>query len=217
VKATIKTDDGKLAVEATERLRTGRELLARGSCVRARNNFLRAIRLQPDSVQLHLALGQSFFFQRKPDLAKAIQAFRRAIELCPDWAEAYCWLGFAQQKNGKLRPAVVSFRRAIRLNPDDTRSWISLGVCLTRLRNYKEAITALRKGIALKPHYAAPSAHLFLADALRRHGKLSAARKEWQLIQTMPSGYPDYDHPAREAREMLTNYGGTARRERDAT
>lgn len=137
----------------------------------------------------------------------AIRAFRRVVELSPDWGEGHNWLGTAQEQQGELREALASLERAISLAPEDTRPRIALGVCLTRLKDYTAAITHLRHAIALKPHYAEASAHLFLADALRQSGQIDAAREEWRLILNMPSEYSDYEHPAKEARELLKKYG----------
>jgi superkiller protein 3 len=192
-------------LEAKEHLALGRELLAGGSCARARKHFRKAIQLCPHDPQLHLALGQSFFFQKKPDLAEA--AFHRVVDLSPDWGEGHQWLGTAQEKQGKLPEAVAAFKRAIILAPDDTRPRITLGVCLTRLKEFDAAIMHLRQGIAMKPHYAEASAHLFLADALRQSGQIDAAREEWRLILDMPSEYPDYENPHKEARQLLKKYG----------
>jgi tetratricopeptide (TPR) repeat protein len=195
------------SIEAKEQLALGRQLLASGSCARARKHFLKAIQMCPEDAQLYLALGQSFFFQKKPDLAEAIRAFHRVVDLSPDWGEGHNWLGTAQEKQGKLSEAVASLERAISLAPEDTRPRIMLGVCLTRLKDYAAAITHLRQGIALKPHYAEASAHLFLADALRQSGQIDAAREEWRLIFDMPSEYPDYENPRKEARRLLKKYG----------
>jgi Flp pilus assembly protein TadD len=208
MKEMTNTDIAQPEMKAKEQLDLGRQLLASGSCARARKHFRKAIQICPDDAQLYLVLGQSFFFQKKPNLEEAIRAFRRVVDLSPDWGEGHNWLGTAQDQEGKLQEAVDSFERAISLAPDDTRPRISLGVCLTRLKNYAAAITHLRQGIALKPNYAEASAHLFLADALRQSGQIDAAREEWRQILNMPSEYPDYEHPAKEARQLLKKYGG---------
>jgi len=196
------------AVVAKEQLELGRQLLERGSCTRARRHFLKAIQICPDDAQLHLVLGQSFVFQKKPRLAEAVRAFRRAVDLGPNWGEAHYWLGSAQEQQGRLREAVASLEQAISLAPVDARPRIALGVCLTKLKDYTTAVGHLRQGIALKPHYAEASARLFLADALRQSGQIDAARAEWRLILDMPSKYPDYDDPLKEARQLLKKYDG---------
>ncbi len=199
------------AAEAKKQLALGWQLHISGSYARARQYFLKAIQICPDDAQLHLLLGQSFFFQRRPNPAEAVRAFRRVVDLSPDWGEGHYWLGTVQEKRGQLREAVASFERAISLAPDDARPRIMLGVCLTRLKDYTTAIIHLRQGIALKPHYGEASAHLLLADALRQNRQIDAAREEWRRVLEMPSGYPDYEHPHKEARGLLKKYGRQAR------
>ena len=192
-----------------EQLELGRLLLARGSYVRARQHILKAIQICPNDPQLNLVLGQSFFFQKsKKQLADAVRAFRRVVDLSPNWGEPYYWLGAAQQQQGHLREAIASLEQAISLAPADVRARITLGVCLTKLKNYTTAVGHLRHAIALKPHYAEASARLFLADALRQSGQIDAARKEWRLILGMPSEYPDYGGARKKARQSLKKYGG---------
>jgi tetratricopeptide (TPR) repeat protein len=201
------TDIAPPAVEAKKQLELGWQLFISGSYARAREYFLKAIQICPDDAQLHLLLGQSFFFQRRPNLAEAVRGFRRVVDLRPDWGEGHYWLGTVQEKKGQLREAVASFERAIGVAPDDTRPRIMIGVCLTRLKDYTAAVTHLREGIALKPHYGEASAHLLLADALRRNGQVDAAREEWRLILQMPEEYPDHGNPHKEARQLLKKYG----------
>ncbi len=186
----------------------GRQLLASVSCAEAREQFQKALERSPNSAQIELAIGESYFFQEKPDLAKASETFCRVTVLRPDWAEGFNWLGAALQKQDRISEAAGYFERALALDPDDPRPRISLGVCLTQLNKYDAAINHLRAGIALKPHYAKASAHLFLAEALRLSGQIKAAREEWDLILTLPAEYPDEGGPHEEARNLLRKYGG---------
>ena len=161
----IMSDMTPVVAEAKEHHSKGFQLLAVGSYAKAREEFLKAIEKSPNWGSPHLGLGQTFFFAKKPNFKKAIQSFRRAIELSPDSVEGYHWLGATQEQNGELNHAVQSFQQAIRLAPSDTRPLISLGVCLTLLKQSTLAISHLRHAIELKPQYAEASAHLFLADA----------------------------------------------------
>ena len=199
---------GTLDVEAKKHYEAGCQLLLFGSHSEARDEFSKALQISPDVPQIYLQLGHSFFSQKKPDVVEAAAAFRRVVDLSPDWSEGYHWLGTAKWKLGQLQEAVGCFEKAVNLAPEDARPRIMLGVCLTKLKDYPAAIIHLRKGIALKPHYALASAHLFLADALRQNGQINEARKEWRLILEMPQEYPDDDHPQKEARQLLKKYGG---------
>jgi tetratricopeptide (TPR) repeat protein len=192
--------------EAQKQFDLGWQLFISNDYSDAREYFLKAIQRSPNSSQVYLGLGHSFFHQRQPDLAGATRAYRRVVDLSPDWSEGHYCLGTAQDKQGQLREAVDSFETATRLAPDDPRPRISLGVCLTRLKDYGAAITCLRNGIALKPQYGEASAHLFLAEVLSLDGQIEAACEEWRLILGMPSEYPDYKYPQKEASQMLKKY-----------
>ena len=195
-----------LASEAKKYKKAGYEFLAVGSYRKAREQFSKAIELCPDEASLHLGLGQTFFFQNKPNFERALEEFHRATAISPLLPEAHLWLGSAQEKSGQLNEAVSSFRTAIKLNPTDTRALISLGLCLTELEDYVAAVDSLRRAIKLKPHYGEASARLFLADALKKSGRIKEACKEWQEILKMPREYPDHDGPMKEAKELLGKY-----------
>lgn len=192
-----------LAAESEEHHRRGFQLLGEGLYIEAREQFLKAIEKNPDWASPRLGLGQTFFFQKEPDLKEAMKAFRSVVELKPEWVEGYNWLGSVQQKNGALEKAVKCYRRAIGIDPTDTRLLISLGVCLTQLNQFTEAIESLRRAIALKPAYAVASAHLFLADALVASGQIDAACKEWRLVLELPSVYPEHNSAREEAARFL--------------
>jgi len=199
-------ENNTIVGEAGEYQKRGFQLLTAGSYAKAREQFLKAIEVNPNWAPPHLGLGQTNLFEKKPDVTKAIESFRRVVDLSPEWVEGYHWLGVAQEKRGELDEAVVSFEHAIRLAPADVRPLISLGVCLTRLNRFSTAISHLRRAIDLKPHYGETSAHLFLADALIGNGQTEEACNEWKLVLEMPSEYPEYDSAKRQARQSLEQH-----------
>jgi tetratricopeptide (TPR) repeat protein len=89
--------------------------------------------------------GKSLFEQEKWREAEA--AFRRAIELKDDWADAHYELGRALDEQEKWREAEAAFRRAIELNGDPF-SYLYLGVVLKRQEKWCEAEDAYRKAVA---------------------------------------------------------------------
>ena len=62
-----------LFTEAKEHQTEGFQLLAAGSYTKAREQFLKTIEKNPNWASLYLGLGQTFFFEKKPDLTKAVQ------------------------------------------------------------------------------------------------------------------------------------------------
>ncbi len=73
-------------------------------------------------------LGIALAGQGKVD--EAVAAFREAIRLKPDYAEAHNNLGIALAGQGKVDEAVAEHREAIRLKPDYALAHTNLGIAL---------------------------------------------------------------------------------------
>ena len=86
--------------------------------------------------------------------SKAINFYRRAIQLKPDYLEAYNNLGVAYKETGDLTAAIESYQKAISLNPDQAAVHNNLGVALNKISRFKESIKAYNKALELKPDYA---------------------------------------------------------------
>ena len=59
---------------------------------------------------------------------KAISFYLKAIELKPDYAEAYYNLGLAYKNQGNLTKAIESYKKAIEVDPDHADAYINLGI-----------------------------------------------------------------------------------------
>ena len=64
----------------------------RESDAKAKEAALKALRLDPNLAEAHLALGKVLFFG-EIDLAGAMREYKRAIELKPNDADAHHWYG----------------------------------------------------------------------------------------------------------------------------
>ena len=56
--------------------------------------------------------------------------YRRALELKPDYADAYSNLGNALTDQGKLDEAVATYRKALELKPDNVKALNNRGLAL---------------------------------------------------------------------------------------
>ncbi len=130
----------------------------------------RAIRLVPDSAEMHYNLGNAF--QNMGRFVEAIASFRQAIRLKPDLAPAYNNLANALRVTEQLDEAIATFHQAIRLKPDLVEAYNNLGSALKHVGRLDEAIAAYREAIRLKPDYT--DAHGNLIYALQFHPECNA-------------------------------------------
>jgi protein O-GlcNAc transferase len=77
--------------------------------------------------------------------ADAAKAFRQALGIKPDWAEAHSLLGSALGQAGDLNEAEKELRQAVQLKPDYAEGWNYLGEFLKEHGKQKEAEDAFAK------------------------------------------------------------------------
>lgn len=83
--------------------------------------------------------------------ARAIADFERAIELKPDYADAWQQLAGAHRNRKEYGQAIAAAKEAIRLAPREWAGWAILGDCYIKTESYAEAIEALQQGEKVAP------------------------------------------------------------------
>ena len=106
-------------------------------------------------------------------LDEAIAAYRHAISIKPDYAQAHSNLGNALIELRRLDEAVTACRQAIILKPDFAEARFNLGNALAGQGKLDDAVAAYRQAIRVKPNLA--EAHVNLGNALKDQGKLDEA------------------------------------------
>jgi len=116
---------------------------------------------------------------------------RKAIELKPDFFQAYLNLGNILKNIGNLKQAEISYRKAIELKPDFAEAHLNLGNIFNELGNLRKAELFTRKAIELNPNFS--MAHSNLGSILKDIGKLQEAelstRKAIELNPDFPIAY----------------------------
>ncbi len=103
------------------------------------------------------------------DLGKLKEAelfTRKAIELNPDFSDAYSNLGIILRIVGKPKEAELFTRKAIELKPNFADAHYNLGIILKDLGKLKEAELFTRKAIKLNPDLV--DAYSFLGKLLQK-------------------------------------------------
>jgi adenylate cyclase len=143
--------------------------------VRARDLALTAIRLDDRDEFSHWALGNACTSLGESD--QAIAAYRRALELNPNFALAYGLLGTALAYAGEPEESIKATEVAIRSNPRDPSIFFRYsGLAMAHFiaGEFDEAVGWARKSIDRKREWH--RAHLLLIASLSCSGRLEEAR-----------------------------------------
>ncbi len=148
-----------------------------GQPERAAAYFERALRLNPEAVELHNNIGTAL--QDLGRLDEAIGCFRKALALRPDLVESLDNLAGALQPQGKLDEARACYERALALRPNRVESLIGLGVVLRAQGRLEEAVARYRRALALSPDHPDASSNLGVAlvDLGRREEAITHHKK----------------------------------------
>ena len=120
-------------------------------------------------------------------LDQAIYAYKKAISIKPDYADAYCNMSVALQNQGKPDEAIEACNKAISLKPDYVVAYSNMGNAFQNQGKLDEAIKAYNKAISLKSDY--PDAYYNLGIALQDQGKLDEAIEAYNTALLFK---PDY-------------------------
>jgi protein O-mannosyl-transferase len=114
---------------------------------------------------------------------QAMEHFRRAIELKPDYAEAHANLAAALVENSRCGEAIDQYEEAIRLKPDYSQAHNGLGLALAKTSHVKEAIEQYEVATQLTPNFADPHINLgaLLLAASDREGAIQHLQRAVQL------------------------------------
>jgi tetratricopeptide (TPR) repeat protein len=121
------------------------------------------------------------------DVPASLQHFQKAIDLYPNYAEAYQLMGVVNLETGKLADAELQLAKATEIEPKLTTAFFALGICRNQMAKYAEAETALARGLELDPNSA--DGHYHIAEAYWNLGRFDDsephARKSLQLKPDM--------------------------------
>jgi tetratricopeptide (TPR) repeat protein len=83
----------------------------------------------------------------RDDYARALQFFERAVELDPNYPEAWYQAGFCYGVLNRHQDALKASRQAARLRPDWAEAYVNIGASSYALGQYKDAVDAYRQAL----------------------------------------------------------------------
>jgi tetratricopeptide (TPR) repeat protein len=93
-------------------------------------------------------------YGNKAQYEDAILAYKKALEVKPDYVEAWNNLGVAYGKQGQYDDAISAYKKALEIKPDYAEAWNNLGVTYGKQDRNDDEITAYKKALEIKPDYA---------------------------------------------------------------
>ena len=142
----------------------------------------------PNSVVLYNISGASNAGLMQFDAA--IDSYKQALKIKPDYAEAYYNMGVALNDKGNPKAAIESYKQALKIKPDYAEAYNNIGNVLKDQGDLEAAIDSYKQAININPDYAEAYYNLSLLHLLR--GNLDEGFKyhEWRLKIKKPTAAP---------------------------
>jgi tetratricopeptide (TPR) repeat protein len=119
--------------------------------------------------------------------AEAIEAYQRAIEAVPDFADAHCNLGSVYFNRGRRSPARASFERVLEIDPNHLEANLNLATLEEEIGRDGVALRHYKIALATDPLYA--DAHVSVALLYEKLGLRGKAADHWRrYLQLDPAG-----------------------------
>ncbi len=158
-----------------------------GDTVGALDNFELAAQQGHDNAWLQCRIGRAYLRLRL--WRKAESAFRRALVLDTNNAEAHYGLSVALPRQGQLEEGVQSGLQAIALAHDFPLAHFQLGAVLSRMGWYERALQAFELCLAILPHFAI--AHRYVSQVAAKLGQTErSARHREMAKRVLAEGLP---------------------------
>ena len=120
------------------------------------------------------------------DANAAIRCFDKALNLNPNYVEAWVRKGVTLLNIGEDYDAQVCLNKAVKLSPKSFKARYNRGKCLLKLKYYDEAILDFQQAVSIKPKHAA--SHEYLAEGFRAIGEDELAQRHQDIADALRGG-----------------------------
>ena len=158
-------------------------LFTQGQLQQALSYALEMLERFPNSVVLYNITG--VFNARLMRFDAAIDSYKRALNIKPDYATTHINMGSALKDMGDPEAAIGCYRQALKIKPDYAEAYYNMGMALNDKGDPQAAIGCYKQALKIKPDYA--DAYNNIGIALQGKGDLEGAIESYkQALQIKP-------------------------------
>ena len=144
----------------------------------------RAMQLEPDLPEVHLARGFSYYYGDN-NYDAALKEFEIAKNGLPNESEVYLSIGAIQRRQGKWAESTANLEKAVSLNPNDIWPLQNLADNFEMLRNFDKANETIDRALELNPTALGPW-EVKSKLAIAEKGDFSVAEKAFEMVKSIP-------------------------------
>src|SRR5438309_1999075 len=144
----------------------------------------RALQLQPNLPEAHLARGFSYYYGDN-NYDAALKEFEIAQSGLPNESEAYLAVGAIQRRQGKWSESTANLEKAANLNPKDIFALQNLAFNYQMLRNFEMANKTIDRALASDPTALGPL-EIKCQLAVAEKGDFSVSEKAFEAVKSVP-------------------------------
>jgi tetratricopeptide (TPR) repeat protein len=154
---------------------------ALGNRWKAAAQFRASTQLDPLYPEPYKALGDLFLAAPRRLFDQAVEAYQKAIDLRPFYADAHVGLGDARAAKGEIDAAIAAYQKALTYNTVNPRVYMSLGkIYYSEKGLYYESVQAYKRAIDLDGQSV--EARMGLGEVYEDKGLYKEAVEEYRKV-----------------------------------
>ncbi len=147
--------------------------------------FTHAVQVTDGNYLAYNNLG--YYFSNKNEPERAIEFYKKALEIKPNYEDAHNNMGFCLAAEGKYKEAINEYIKALSINKKLTEAHNNLGNALSNIGEIDAAIHEYQIAIEENPKHS--DAHNNLGIALAMKGRIDEAIEHFQLAVRYKDNY----------------------------